>query len=275
MNYGALLIGFEYHKNKQWDTLPGIPVDLYQVYTYIKYLNRFKILIYTDLSKDHKTDVLKRAIVDGYVDSGLLSFIEDIKTRNEHQLYLTEGSNGYFFNNFDETFIKFIKGLDRLFLYYTGHGKSGNIILPDGTHVGMEYIKSLLNEHMKTNCQIVSIFDCCEFDGLSLTSPPTSNHISIGSTTISQEIVTTKTGSEFTRLVISLFKDKKMSLENYEYVFTSHPNIKYLWNWFIFLYHNNITVNIDNNLSIIKVILHNCQPHIDDCSSFHNYLRYY
>ena len=64
MRYGILLIGFEYKRSKKWNTLPGIPVDLYQVYRYFSSISR-NILVVTDVNKDYKTTVLKKAILDG------------------------------------------------------------------------------------------------------------------------------------------------------------------------------------------------------------------
>ena len=256
MNYGALIIGFEYTKNNDWELLPGITVDLYQIYDYVKNLNRFKTLVFTDIANDHNTDTLKKAILDGHVDSGLLSFIEDIKVSNCYTIYQTQVLNQYTVNNFDQTIIDFVTGLDRLFLYYTGHGKNGNIILPDGTQVGMKYIKTLLNTYTNANCQIISLLDCCESDNKSLVSHPSYQHISIASTKINEETTTCKSGSKFTRSIINKFKNNKILLNCFDNIYISHPNIKYLWNWLILIDHNDITIDIDNTISIITITRH-------------------
>jgi len=76
----AILIGFEYKNGKR---LPGIPVDLYQVYCFLKN-NGWKneeIKILTDIKQDAQTEILKISILDNIVDSGILSFIEDLKER--------------------------------------------------------------------------------------------------------------------------------------------------------------------------------------------------
>lgn len=230
--YGALIIGFEYKNTRsidKWDFLPGISVDLYQIYNYIK-TKTTKILIYTDIQSDYRTDILKKAILDGYVDSGLLSFIEDIKISDNYKNFIFTKRHNYIVNNFDTTVIDFISGLDRLFIYYTGHGKNGNIILPDGTQVGVDYIKSLINVYTNDSCEIISIFDCCEADISLLVDQSAKRHISIASTKINEETTTSKTGSKFTRNIIKEIKTSK-NINNYLNMHRSHSDIRHLWDW--------------------------------------------
>ena len=44
-------------------------------------------MVFTDINKDHNTSILQRAILDGHVDSGLLSFIEDINDNKQYTMY--------------------------------------------------------------------------------------------------------------------------------------------------------------------------------------------
>ena len=77
----AILIGFEYTNEKK---LPGIIVDLYQAYCFLK-KNNWKdneIKILTDIKKDAETQILKSAILEKTVNSDILSFIEDIDRKS-------------------------------------------------------------------------------------------------------------------------------------------------------------------------------------------------
>lgn len=238
MKYGILLIGFEYLKSKRWKSLPGIPVDLYQAYRYTENISKNtskKVLVFTDIDSDYNTTILQQAIFDGYVDSGLLSFVEDIKDKKHYNKYISTTKNGYTVNNFDKTISTFVKNIDRLIIYYTGHGKSGDIILPDDTHVSLIYLKQLIVNNSNKNCQIVSILDCCESNGMSLpfvfdfftlkelTNKTNGiwkqnnndfNHqeiICISSSHIEENSSATKSGSIFTQLLFSYLSSSSLS----------------------------------------------------------------
>ena len=294
MKYGVLLIGFEYTESKKWKALPGIPVDLYQAYNYTKNITK-NILVFTDIKDDYNTTILQKAILDGYVDSGLLSFIEDIKEKKQYIPYLSTTKNGYNINNFDNTVQGFVSNLDKLIVYYTGHGKSGDIILPDNTHVSLLYLKYLLTGSTNRNCQIVSILDCCESDGMELSFNYSSDgvwkHINnnfndqeimcISSSHIEEDSTATKAGSIFTRLLFRFLNEKKYitinDLINNDgiYIHASYPNIRLIWGWVTNPSHTNLDISLDNINSIITINLNNCQPTLDKSSSMTNYLRYH
>lgn len=305
MKCGVLLIGFEYMKTKRWKTLPGIPADLYQVYRYCQSKSITKnILVFTDVNRDYKTDVLKRAILDGYVDSNLLSFIEDTKDRNQHELYKSSKKSGYNVNNFDRVIRDFVKDLDRLLIYYTGHGKDGDLILPDNTHVSLDYFRDLIVSHVTTNSQIVTIFDCCQSNGMKLPYLYSNGNynlnsqnfvrpsvICISSTQVDQDSTATRSGSLFTRLLFGYLYNKPnqtysidnlMCLdEDYDNknvtitIHSSYPNIKFLWSWVTRNPHNNLDISFDPDNSIITVTLNDCQSTIDKSTSMNNYIRYH
>jgi len=309
MRYGALLIGFEYTNSNTWKKLPGISVDLYQVYRYTKNITK-NILVFTDIDKDYNTSILQRAILDGYVDSELLSFLEDIKDRKQYTKYISNQKGGYTTNNFDKTIQNFVKNLDRLVVYYSGHGKNGDVILPDNTHVSLSYLRQLLVDNVTTECQIVSILDCCESNGMQLSyyyDPEYSifklynsdtfminNIICISSSKNDEDSSATRSGSLFTRMLFGYLynnynnngNNKEHSKEHNKYIlisdikngsniYSSYPNNVLLFGWFTRSDHNNIDITIDNNNSIIKIILNNSQPTIDKSSNVNEYLRYH
>ena len=152
----ALIIGFQYSDDKK---LPGIATDLYQVYTFLKKHNwqENEICVMTDIEKDETTDILKTSIIEKVVDSGVLSFIEDCKEREQYVLFTSH----YHYNNFSSIFSEVGKSNDdrssrtfNLFIYYTGHCKEGNIILPNNSLINLPDYFSSKN--------IFTIIDCCE-----------------------------------------------------------------------------------------------------------------
>lgn len=305
MKYGVLLIGFEYIKTKRWKTLPGIPADLYQVYRHCNPITK-NILVFTDVDKDYKTSVLQRAILDGYVDSNLLSFIEDTKDRKHHKLYKSQRKSGYTVNNFDKTIGDFIEGFDRLVIYYTGHGKDGDIILPDNTHVSLDYFRDLVVSNVNPTCQVIIILDCCQSNGMSLPySYSDGNYhlnsrnfikphiVCISSTQLDEDSAATRSGSLFTRVLFGYLYNNQNQMFHINNllkhlgnindgeilstitIYSSYPNIKLLWPWFTKNEYNNLDVSFDHNNSLITVTLNNCQRTIDKSSSMSDYIRYH
>ena len=101
----CLLIGFEYafasNHNRRFKPsqdhnihsmendlfLPGISVDLYQLYLFVQRMNPDKIFILTDIIRDHKTTVLMQAITDAIVDADVLTLIERCKENGQYLHY--------------------------------------------------------------------------------------------------------------------------------------------------------------------------------------------
>ena len=292
MRYGILLIGFEYKRSKKWNTLPGIPVDLYQVYRYFSSISR-NILVFTDVNKDYKTTVLKKAILDGYVDSNLLSFIEDTKEKKQHELYISEKKNGYRMNNFDKVIKGFVTGLDKLILYYTGHAKGGNIILPDNTQVALDYIREILTL-TNPDCQILSILDCCQSDGLSLPyiwsdgiyrlnslNFVPQKIICLSSSMLHQDSTATRSGSLFTRVLFGYLEKQRgkiitigeiLDIDEIPIIYSSYPHLKRLWNW-VTTESNNIDIYIDE--TIMTITLENSHATMEQSATMKDYLRYH
>lgn len=289
----ALLIGFEYYQseNKTVKSLPGIPVDLYQAYNHALKITK-NITVFTDVSEDHKTDILKQAILNNYVDSNLLSFIEDIKERSQYFSFISKTENNYASNNFEEVFIKSIKDCNKLFLYYSGHAKNGNIILPDKTHVPLTHLRDLMNKHCSSEAEIVVILDCCQSNGMEL---PYSFHknvyssdltplnifklnsynftskriICLSATQINQDSNATRSGSLFTR---KIFDNLKFNIKSIDAIITTSYPEQSIWSWFVKGSKNNLSIFVDKSIIFIK--LNNCKKTITDSKSVKNYFRY-
>lgn len=235
----AFLIGFEYDKEKK---LPGITVDLYIVYNFLKN-NGWKdeeISILTDIEKDYTTDVLKIAILKQVADPEILSFIEDCKERKIYHLFKAHNHYNNFLSflslkkNLGKNLKENLKG-EHNFVYYSGHCKENNIILPNRSLISFDIFRKTLtnnsnaksilqpnsNENkVKIKSKTVLIMDCCEGgielpwilndkiyrlkDEISLTNFVEEEIICISSSLENENSTISKSGSYFTR---SLFKN--------------------------------------------------------------------
>ena len=153
MKRKALLLGFQYEGDKY---LPGISIDLYLIYNFLKKIGwkDEEIMIYTDIKQDSDTELLRAAILSKLVDVDILSFIEQIKKKGIY----TE------FRSSTSLISKLNQDSERLFIYYTGHCKDGNIVLPNGL-ISYDYFLSILQSSERENMkEAFIIFDCCEGD---------------------------------------------------------------------------------------------------------------
>lgn len=244
-----LLIGFEYSgKNR----LPGIVIDLYLAYNFFKQYDK-EIVILSDIESDSSTPILRKAIIEQIVNSDILSFIEECKEKNIYKIYKSQG----YYNNFESCF----KSKDeKLFVYYTGHSKNGNILLPDNSLYSFDNFRNQLENYK----QSIVILDCCESNGLSLpfrlidnvyrlenTENFTKSRILCISSSLSQQnSIASKTGSFFTRYIFNLLLNKNISLTElmsklnnhisfspkYQMkqtvnIFASRPDMKWIYGW--------------------------------------------
>lgn len=263
----ALLIGFEYKDKKK---LPGIATDLYQVYSFLKsyHWNDNEIFVMTDIEKDDSTDVLKTSILDEIVNSGILSFIEDIKERKQ---YIQFKSHNHY-NNFESLF----SSVSNLFVYYTGHCKDNNIIFPNNSLVSLNIFKTYMDKSKNVLC----IMDCCEsginlpfllkgktykcHEEISKDSFVKSNMICLSSSLENEKSITSKSGSYFTRYLFEILNKYSELYIIREKITTSLSNIKqtinilssYPKNFYIpgFLYsYPDISVEINRNYILIDL----------------------
>lgn len=255
----AVLIGFEY---KNYKKLPGILVDLYQVYSFLKKIGWLdtQIQVFTDIETDEATHVLKTAILEKTVDSNILSFIEDIKKKNQHILFTEYNHN----NNFISTLCKF---KHNLFLYFSGHSKKEYFVLPNENLVS---IKNIIK------CkQLLVILDCCE-GGLNLPFVLNKDNIyrlqnenfikpeilCIASSAKSEKSTISKSGSSFTKHLFNIINDSDLSMKEIlnrinqmvketANVSTTYPNLHYIYAWF----YLDIQINIKHHPNFIEINL--------------------
>jgi hypothetical protein len=242
----AILIGFEYENGKK---LPGIAVDLYLVYWFLKKKGwgKDEIVVFTDIKIDHQTEVLKTAILEKTVNSDILSFIEDLKDKKQYIEFISHNH----YNNFDSIFSQF--KVDNLFFYYTGHFKEGNIILPNQSLISLEGLTKILTKYS----EVISIMDCCN-GGITL---PFNCHekvyrfenenfvkakiISFASSLENEKSLTSRAGSLFTRNILSILSDDKLNIyqilekikktiifnNQTANISSSYPSLHYIFPW--------------------------------------------
>ena len=221
----AFLIGFQYSQlNNHNKKLPGIIIDLYKVYCFLisKGWKEDEIIIFSDIVKDDSTNILRNAILEKIVDSDILTFIEDCKERKQYILFTSHNH----YNNFSSIFIskENTKDIKHYFVYYTGHCKDGNLILPNNTLLSLE----LFRDYLKIE-KVICIMDCCE-GGIEL---PFVLHnkvyrckqnlkkedfintemVCISSSLENEKSITSQSGSFFTRNLLEIL-DSSQSLSN-------------------------------------------------------------
>jgi Caspase domain len=261
----AIIIGFEYKNGKK---LPGIAVDIYQVYSFLKekgWLDE-EIKVLTDIKKDAKTEILKTAILEKIVGSGILSFIEDLKERGQY----VEFKFHNYYNNFENSF----NMTENCFVYFTGHSKNGNIILPNESLISFDTFRNILISNISK--EIFLVMDCCE-GRISL--PFTLNEqiyrlenencfvkpkiICISSSLENENSLITKSGSFFTRHLFTILSNpnitlsgiiqkliNKLEVKQTANVSASYPNLYLIYSWFYSFPSMNIT-QYSSHLEII------------------------
>ena len=209
----ALLVGFRYSGNQK---LPGILIDLYLVYNFLK-KNEWddsEICILTDIKHDHQTNVLRSAILDKTVKTDILSFIKDIKKREQYIHYQSDK----YYNNF----IKNLPQSVNLFYYYTGHCKNNNYVLPNDALVDFPYFLS----HLKKYKQVILLLDACELsinlayrfiDGVYRFENEVfySNHIlCLSSSSEKEKSIAHIKGSFFSKYIINILENRNLKISD-------------------------------------------------------------
>lgn len=147
----AILIGFEYNINK----LPGVIIDLYHSYNFCQTFCD-KIFVCTDIEYIKDETLLQEAINDKIANDDLLTFyskLEPLIIINDLLSVLkTILINGK---------------IDKLIIYFSGHGSDGSVILPDNSLLSFDDFKNCILDNI-SDTEIFWILDCCNPQGLHL-----------------------------------------------------------------------------------------------------------
>jgi len=145
----AIIMGFCYKKSTEFNditgtigindstntnrmALPGIIIDLYQVYNIFLKVKPDKLLVVTDIEDDVDIDIVLEAIRDSKINAHILSFIKKLKNQNN---YFQFTSKDKLISLFKET----LPHYDKIFIYYTGHVENGSILLPIYSEISPEH----------------------------------------------------------------------------------------------------------------------------------------
>lgn len=288
----ALLIGLKYQQ--EFKELPGIIVDLYHAYSYNKKIGS-KICIITDIMTDENVKFLKEVVFTGVVNSDIISFITDIQGTSEHIAY----TNAECFVN---DIIDIVSNVRKLFVYYTGHGENGHLLLPQKGSISVEEFRNILLINTSAKADIITIMDCCNGDHMGIPFYLNNNNyrlidrksrifpkqriIHIASTKEDESSVATHQGSIFTAEIFNSLLEGNRDLRKEirrisancikiypqtASLYVSRPNIYTFWRW---LYKNdghNIIVNLNPEMGSLSIklceydILTNEEDEMDIC----------
>ena len=122
---------------------------------------------------------------------------------------------------------------NKYILFYSGHGKNGNMILPNDDEINFNDLIQFLSMSIKQKSQILFVIDCCSIGKLNLTFKYNDGWYEYQSKNYYEHNILTFTSSH---------KEKSIST-NYGSLFTKH----FLKN--LNLYHfNDIITNIDDGI---------------------------
>jgi hypothetical protein len=201
----AILIGFQYILNK----IPGVIVDLYLVNKFCNRLN-WDINIISDIENVK----LPHDIANNITNTPELE-IYDFMTNPSDYILVRNRIN----------FLNVLKNIkvkdDKLFVYFTGHGKKSKIILPNGDKVSHSDILNELTRDRSINLELFWIMDCChptssgleyeledeKFKYIPNSIPTIQKILLIASSSEDQKSVSTYYGSFFTKYLFKILND--------------------------------------------------------------------
>lgn len=220
----ALIIGFKYERRLK--ELPGIVIDLYHAYVSAKRMHsnhaKLYIKLITDITQDEMAFHLTSAVKNGVVPPRVVSFISD----REEEGIITQYTSCIDLKGIlrDECYNE-----QRVFVYYSGHGEGGDLVLPKGERLPISIFRSTLLSRMHSDAELLVVMDCCNATGMGLpyrlngnvhrivdlkTDPVfvTQKIICISSTQFNEDSIATREGSIFTQVFFKKLEDKDLNL---------------------------------------------------------------
>jgi len=122
------IIGFCYKDSINPNTskqlfLPGIIIDLYQIYNIFSTIKPDKLIVITDIEDNVTMEIVLEAVREYKIDAHILTFITKLKNQDN---YLQFVSKKQLLDNFKTNLPLY----DKVFIYYTGHVENGSLLLP-------------------------------------------------------------------------------------------------------------------------------------------------
>jgi len=162
----VVLVGLGYRESSS-DALPGVVVDLYRMYKYAeKVISPREICVVTDITREENIENLREVLLDGKSGSDILCFFQNV----QRLVPWTRASN----ISPRDLFSRICRGNSRVLWYFTGHGKNGCMVLPDGSVESMQSIMHSVRDAMCDGTEsahareLLWIIDCCHSSNLGL-----------------------------------------------------------------------------------------------------------
>ena len=149
----AVIIGFYY---KEGQSIPGISIDLYKAYMLFSSMCD-RVIVITDMVKPVLPYNIADQIIQGRVDGDIFAF------PSKQVEYVVVGD----YLELKNALIRLLKD-DKVILYYSGHGESNGVLMPNGECIDLTVFKSLLLDNISSQTQLFIMMDCCHTNGLGL-----------------------------------------------------------------------------------------------------------
>lgn len=278
-----IIVAFQYEKTPK--ELQSMIMDIYLVYSFYRDLD-YKIFIASDAVSICSDINPTKYLVDGIIDQHYIPFAR--KKFLDIRKYVTTRQE--LVNFFEDVQITEDR---RVILYYTGHGTTGGIILPNDTVLPSFELRSMLFNIGHSNkkeiprsinglkLQILIIMDCCNPHGLYLPYKILSNEAEINQSNlfISPDVIllvpcnensptlAQNSISPFTYNLIETLKNpsllvdipniiKRLSSKQNCLAYVSYPHLMVLWPW---TFTNIIDCHINEKLDSIVLKHSNSQ----------------
>lgn len=258
----ALIISFEYYSGSY---LPGAIVDIYRIYSTICNIGYDKITIITDCNP---TD---RMLYD-YTTKNTDVDVEIYSIRSA----LTKFKNKKQLMDAMEEVLTCSKG----FFYYSGHSMGGKLLLPDDEAIYDYELLDIISNVKDSTHETMLIFDCCHGTNFLLPYKYDNNGvyhlvdsvrvymphrvISLCSSNSDQQSFSDISGSDLTKSIVKnlsklSIKDIMRSVtfdvtsvsKSNPVIYSTYPNIHYIFPWVI--YNTKLTILIDRYNNDIKI----------------------
>lgn len=248
-------------------TLEAVGIDLYHSYRFVQDYSKIKII--TDIQDDMKIETIRESVEKGIVDVGIVSIISEIKEKGCYSLYQNKEA---FIHEIED----FLQGEEKVLIYYSGHGKNGNLILPEEINQdnsrdnirsnkkrsnqptskkyfeGSQFIR-IIKEKTQEDAEILMMMDCCKLNGLLLPY-----YFNSPEYELKHYFTNTKDQIEYrkriytTQNIISIMNEADSLIINHGSLFT-----RYI---FLLLISGKKSINIKKSGASIKYLTH---PYID------------
>lgn len=251
----AILVGFTYPNHRH--PLPSNLVDVYRIYTFLVKQGFTNIHLLTDIDTDPAIQDYRQVILEGYVDANLLSFVTEMRKKNQHHLIRTP-------EDLTSKLTTLLKKSQCGFIHITGHGEDRGFVCSSGL-VAWSNLQTAIFTSLSKKSRLLMILDVCHAWHFQLpyTLLRNKNRLSFVGTTFfpschfvlittqGREAAATLSGSLVTKSLINLLEkgydqyyflrskieedltltETLRSMQLKVGIYTSYPTLYRIWSW--------------------------------------------